>query len=276
MEFVNESFKIIQYTDMHLAALDGTQPDTATLELVKSFAKKHKPDLLVFTGDIVRDPQNGMVMSAFVDFMDDFVRFPWAYCFGNHDADGRTKFTTLIKELCRAKRCVYSRSEGDTRGDGLYMLPLYGKNNNLLWTLYFLDSNETQRNNKNEEEFPPVSYSQITRFRSIAKRYDAPSLVFFHTPLIEHYDMLHKHPDRPNNKHEFPPPYNTGFYTALCEHGKVRGAYVGHDHKVSLTGTLHGDIHLGFGKCTGARVSDNPGARVFELKTDGTCETYII
>ncbi len=81
LSFNNEGeFKIVQFTDMHY--VQGNPKSDTTLQLIPKVLDAEKPDLVIFTGDIVTGSIKGW---------DDITKYvidrkiPFAVTLGNHD-----------------------------------------------------------------------------------------------------------------------------------------------------------------------------------------------
>ena len=53
MEFNNNTFKIVQFTDTHFGNLPHHKDDLKTFDLIDKILKLEKPDLIIHTGDIM-------------------------------------------------------------------------------------------------------------------------------------------------------------------------------------------------------------------------------
>ncbi len=53
MEFKNNTFKIVQFTDTHFGNLPHHEDDIKTFSLIDKVLRDEKPDLIVHTGDIM-------------------------------------------------------------------------------------------------------------------------------------------------------------------------------------------------------------------------------
>jgi hypothetical protein len=99
-----------------------------------------------------------------------------------------------------------------------------------------------------------------------------PSLAFFHIPLPEHMNVLHKGIKGNRTEDICCFSVNTGIYSAILEMGDIKFLTVGHDHNNDYVGDYNG-IQLAYGRKTGYGGYGPPanwlrGARVIELIED--------
>ena len=79
LNMLKESFRIIQFTDLHLMYEDS---DYQTYNLIKNCINHMKPDLVVITGDITMTIQNKNLIVFLRDYLDSF-KVNWTFVFGN-------------------------------------------------------------------------------------------------------------------------------------------------------------------------------------------------
>ncbi len=79
----NGKFKIVQFTDVHLKVENKPRCDSV-MNTISSLVESEKPDLVVFTGDIVTSE---FVEKAWLRVTAPISNagIPWAVVFGNHD-----------------------------------------------------------------------------------------------------------------------------------------------------------------------------------------------
>ena len=96
IEFNNNSFKIMQLTDIHL----GIQVDNVKeMKFIRSFIEENKPDLIVITGDTFLDA-NKSIVKFFFDKMDE-IEIPYAFTYGNHDLQGTYNSEFIHKTISK-------------------------------------------------------------------------------------------------------------------------------------------------------------------------------
>ncbi|EFM08643.1 metallophosphoesterase [Paenibacillus curdlanolyticus YK9] len=269
------SFRIVQFTDLHWQ--NHSTDDPQTRDLMNQIIEQEQPDLVVFTGDMIHSEyvqdHRDAFRNAFAAASDRHV--PWAFVFGNHDAEEGMKeqITAFAQEL---PGCVVPASHAAC-GIGNYMLPIIGKDGAAGAVLYLLDSGSYAPPAIGDAAW--ISRDQIDWYVEQSKHQAAvrggkplPAFAFFHIPLPEFQQMWDFHVCHGYNYEGVgSPQLNSGMFTAMVERGDVRGVFVGHDHVNDYWGTLHG-IRLCYGRATGfsgyGRDDMPRGARLIELYED--------
>ncbi|WP_048748447.1 metallophosphoesterase family protein [Paenibacillus sp. P22] len=276
------TFKIVQFTDTHWQ--NGEAEDQLTRSLMERVLKAERPDLIVFTGDLIfslhcRDPLSSVreVVSAAAE-----SGIPWAAVLGNHDAEEGCGVSreAVLRELMAAGGSVTGHEPG-IGGWGNYDHAVLGVDGKPAASLYFLDSGDYSR----VDRIPGYGWigrdqtewylSRSAEHRKLAGGEPLPSLAFFHIPLPE-YNAAWESGSCSGNKHERVccAEVNGGFFAAMAEAGDVIGTFCGHDHINDYSGEWLG-IRLSYGRASGyatyGREGFQRGARVIRL-TEGSRE----
>lgn len=283
----DKTFKIAQFTDMHL---DPSKP-RRLVEAEKTFARldrilaTERPDLVVFTGDVVTGaPAEGM-WRRLLDTMT-ARRVPFCVVLGNHDSEqdlSRQQIGRIVTS------CPGSLNTLDAAGElADRELEILGSGSRRpAWLLYCLDSHSESllEGIDGYDWFRPEQVAWL-RDRCTARRTAnggraVPSLAFFHIVLPEYLAAWRN----PSNTHigraaeaECPGALNTGMFAAMVESGSVMGTFVGHDHDIDYLVADKG-VCLGYGRFSGDNTTYNnlrPGVRLL-LLTEGErgFETWI-
>ncbi|PLT47574.1 metallophosphoesterase family protein [Paenibacillus sp. FSL W8-1187] len=271
------TFTIVQFTDLHWQ--NGEERDLRTRALMEKVLEAEKPDLIVFTGDLIYSESCAEPLESArqATAAAGASGSPWAAVLGNHDAEAGSGVTR--EELHRTLMGLPGSLTGDTpgvTGCGNYALEIDGPGGGA--TLYFLDSGDYSR----QPGVPGYSWLArdqaewyASRSRERARQAGGaapPALMFFHIPLPEHAEAWEAEGCR-GERHEAVccAGVNGGMFAALLEGGDVSGVFVGHDHINDYVGELHG-ISLGYGRATGYATYGKEGfprgARVIRL-TEG-------
>jgi len=286
------TFKILQFTDLHLT-YGFDHNDQATLRLIKLAAMAESPDLIVFTGDQTMSPSNRRLYSRWIKHVD-ALGIPWAFVFGNHDAESGASKESLSKmALKNGKHTVFELGPSTIEGIGNYFIRLLPQESDeTRYVLFFLDSNEHRVYDLQEDKkfwYDYIYENQIAWYEDMVLKVNdhagsiVPSLAFFHIPLPEYHDVV----DNPaliktGSRFELPctPYVNTGMFEKMKELGSTKGVFVGHDHINDYTYEKDG-ILLAYGRASGFNAygkSDMAkGARVIVLYEETqTFETSVI
>jgi 3',5'-cyclic AMP phosphodiesterase CpdA len=274
------SLTIVQFTDVHWK--NGEPEDLRSEALMERVLEWEKPDLVVFTGDVI---EGGHCRNRAHSYRS-AVRaveergIAWAAVFGNHDTEFGGSKEELLQVMQESKHSLVER--GPELGDrmGNYVVRIRDpKTLQPLAALYFIDSGGTA-------DEPPggyawVTHDQIKWYRKQSARLAAenggtplPALAFLHIPLPEYDEVWNRGACR-GHKYEpvCSPKINSGLFASFVEMGDVRGVFAGHDHVNDYWGELHG-IRLHYGRATGfntyGKENFQRGARVIRLDEKAT------
>lgn len=272
------TFKIAQFTDMHLGDVNGgskeLEKDVKTLSLIEQVIEHEKPDLIVLTGDLIWSRGNSDPQKSFRRAIAPTVssKIPWAAVFGNHDAEAGVTKEELLAIQLESEMCVTQPGPAELNGLGNFIVTIkYAGKSEDAAVLYFLDSGMDAP--KHIGGYDWIHSNQVEWYKTQARLLNQkhggalPALAFFHIPLPEYEEAWLS--DKVNGiKHEKVccPKYNSGLFTAIVEAGDVIGTFVGHDHDNDYCGTMQG-IQLCYGRITGYNCygSLERGARIIRL-----------
>ena len=271
------TFKIVQFTDLHYSVEKQAESEAA-LTCIASVLDVEKPDLVVFTGDLVysKPAKEGLnrILKSVVD-----RKLPFAVAWGNHDDEQDISRAELQSYVEQIPGCLGKKTEG-IPGESNFILtiqPNEGKRASAI--LYFLDSHAYSALPL-VKGYDWIKPGQINWYTDNSKRFTAgndgkplPALAFFHIPLPE-YNLAASDENVHLMGYRFEkscaPALNTGLFTAMLEAGDVMGVFVGHDHDNDYVTDWKG-IALGYGRFSGENTEYNNlpegnGARVILLK----------
>ncbi|MCD9024886.1 metallophosphoesterase family protein [Cohnella silvisoli] len=270
------TFKIVQFTDLHWK--NGDQRDRRTQALMERIIMQEKPDLIVFTGDVIeslrcKDPIQSFRNAIAVA---EGSGIPWVSIFGNHDCEQEVTKEQLMKVQLEYVGSLAEAGPPEVDGVGNFIVRVSDSHGEVAAALYFLDSGDYSAL-PSVRGYDWIRNSQVNWFRSQSRELQqqhggvpVPSLAFFHIPLPEYrqvwnYNTCYGH--RYEKVHA--PMLNSGLFAAMVESGGVMGTFCGHDHTNDYIGELNG-IRLCYGRCTGyntyGRLLYPKGARVIQLK----------
>ena len=272
----DSTFKIVQFTDMHY--MHGNPKSDTTLLSFEKILDAEKPDLIIFTGDIVTSEpveKGWNVISKFAGER----KIPFAVTFGNHDDEAGVSRSDLAFLVTK-----YPYNVNKIAGDGLQanlnnVLSIYGSKQNMKIqsTIYLFDSN-AYSTISGVEGYGWITTDAIEWYKNKSLQFTLnnnmrpiSSLAFFHIPLPE-YSIAFD--DEKNIRYgerlekECSPKLNSGLFLAMKEMGDVLGVFTGHDHLNNYI-VDYNNIALAYGCFSGWRTTYVPeinGARVIVLK----------
>jgi len=234
--------RIAQFTDLHHYS-DDSASDKSGLELIGTILDRTKPDLVVFTGDIL-DGKNIKNVDALKTVTKTAVdrQIPWVYVPGNHDDESpyytrRDLFNVAINEpYCLTK-------DSKTFDSTIQFGPVQ---------LYFIDSNAYAPNNNPHTVLEHTKYDwihddQIEWYKG-QQIVGEVGLAFYHIPVPEY--KISKMLNGEKGEHVCAPVHNSGFFEALVKKGDIQAMFVGHDHLNDYVSELD-NIWLCYGRVTG-------------------------
>jgi len=282
----NGKFKIIQITDVHYQK--NNPESVVAIKLLNEVLDAEKPDLVVFTGDIIYSKP---VKEGLDDVFNTVIKrkIPWAYVFGNHDHEQGMNLQEIMDFVTPKPYCLAQAGDKSLKGVGNYILEVKGSDNDSIKSvLYFFDSG-AYTPIKGLGTYDWFAFNQIEWYKKESAAYTKenkgnpyPALAFFHIPLAEYplmkaekYDQLIGSKDEKECNGKL----NTGMFAAMREAGDVMGTFVGHDHDNDYIGDYYG-IYLAYGRFSGGNTEYNNlgknGCRVIELQEgQRTFSTYI-
>lgn len=268
------TFRICQLTDIHLEHDRRHEEGEQTYALIEKAIRDTSPDLVVITGDLAWGPNDDLEIDRLAALMEK-LGVCWAPVLGNHDGQdlddhgegGRRMFAGF---LANRKGGLFEYGPEDVAGNGNYVVTVGGTEDAPAWVLYMLDS-----------QTDGFDMSQILWYKNTSEAFgeNHSELAFFHIPVPE-YETVWDYTDCIgfNQERVCAMSPNRGMFAVMARGGKMRGTFVGHDHINDYEGTLNG-VRLCYGRGTGYQcygMNGFPhGARVIDLKPDGTFDTQI-
>lgn len=279
------TFKIVQFTDVHFDL--GTEYRRAqaekTLAQLDYMLSTEKPDLVVFTGDVVTGRPAAEGWRRILNAVK-VHKVPFCVVLGNHDAEQdipRAEIGRIVAAYSGSLNRLKANGELDD-----VALEVKGANGTKA-VIYCLDSHDYSTL-QGLDGYGWFTQDQIAWYRSLSAGFKKanggtplPSLAFFHIALPE-YTAAWRNPDNTRigraAEDECPGVLNPGMFAAMRECGDVVGVFVGHDHDIDYLVAEKG-IALGYGRFSGDDTTYNnlrPGVRVLVL-TEGKrgFETWI-
>lgn len=266
----NGTFKIAQITDVHFKNNDPAS--SSSLTLFDELIEKEKPDLVIFTGDVVVEP--APVLEGWKKVLAPFQKagIPFAVALGNHDDEHDKNRESIVKFLEKQPGCLNRKR--------CFTLPIYGASAKTAALLYIFDSN-SYSTIPNVSGYGWIDHQQVSWYIGQSSKHKKhnkgaalPALAFFHIPIPE-YCAAANSKEYPlvgfRGENECTQSINTGLFAAMLNQGDVMGCFVGHDHENDYMAFLNG-ISLAYGRKTSAGTSYGDlkcGSRIITL-TEGS------
>lgn len=267
-------FRIIQFADTQ----DDAFPSRAMLKLMERACEELKPDLVVFSGDNVSQAVAVLNRAGIRQLIAPLAKLgiPYAYTFGNHDAEHDVPKKQQHKYYMENGNCLTYNADDSLHGFGNCNLPILSSDGtDIAFNLWMIDSNMYHEDGGYDIVYPDqVEWYKNT---SIALEEQAghkvPSLAFQHIVPPEIFDYLEPAVEgatAPTKYHagrdetyllqfkadasvnegamlqEFPCPtnFNTNEVGVMAERGDVLGIAYGHDHVNSYIVNMENGIDL--------------------------------
>lgn len=271
----NDEFKILVTTDLHLC--DDMEKITKSLNMLARHVAEEKPDLILFTGDIVLTDCQQIDAIQFGRYMEKMGVY-WAYVFGNHEARDEKEYHKyfLLKNLISFPHCLSKFGNKDLFGYGNFFINIMNTETTIQQSLVFLDSGRSLIDKYRAEYDVPTDMkgydflkkNQIDWYKnnitSLKKEYgDFKSMMFMHIPLCEYQEVMQLDENEkyvPTGKAEILyggmyesvgcSQYNSGMFDAILELGNTQAVFAGHDHVNDFCARYKG-VYLVYGQCDG-------------------------
>ncbi|WP_290539983.1 metallophosphoesterase family protein [Alistipes sp.] len=276
-------FKIVQFTDVHFQS--GNPASEIALTRIGEVLACERPDLVVFTGDIVYNAPADRGLKRVLECVA-ACRIPFVALFGNHDAEQGMSRDRLY-DVMRSVACNIQPDRGGEESPDYALTIRSSGGQSDACILYCMDSNDYSHL-RDVKGYGWFRFSQIRWYLETSRSFKdrnggrtLPALAFFHIPLPEYNQasadeqtvMIGTRMERACSG-----ALNTGMFAAMKEAGDVMGVFVGHDHDNDYSVLWH-HILLAYGRYTGGNTEYNHlpnGARVILLKEgERRFETWI-
>lgn len=280
-------FKIVQLTDLHIGSQPHHEDDLKTFELIERAFQELKPDLVIFTGDLIWSDGVPHSDKIFVELLERFNKFdvPVAITYGNHDAEdefSRGEIRELEKVL---KNHVDKKNSFIVEDRECYTIEIFDQTGSRLeHVLYIVDSGADAPLPVGIYEW--VHPEQVSWYRDTALLYQGKTnqtlshnAIFTHIPIPEYREVTQSIISGECNETNdtISAPYiNTGLFANAYISGDVKAIFAGHDHDNNFVGD-HFGIKLVYGQVSGYQCYGDleRGARIINLSPTGI-ETHTV
>ncbi len=271
----NDSFRILQLTDVHICAGVNTHvADKKAFDACYSLVRDTQPDLIVVTGDIAYTMilqtlslNNLKPMRQFCTFMNN-IGVPWTMVYGNHDTDealfGHADTENLFAQLkAEGAPMLYADKKPDISGRYNQYIRVENADGSLNRVLFLIDSNSyTDGGGALSLKYDNVHEDQIAWYSDtvdkLSEGSDEPvrSFVYMHIPFRAFDDaqiaLKNGSPEAEylfgtNDEKVCYPETESGFFDKILEKRSTDAVFVGHDH-INTMGINYKGVDLVYGK----------------------------
>ena len=271
---VNKPFKILVTTDMHMDAADNINKP---LEMLARHVAAEKPDLILFTGDIILTDHQQIDCFQFGRFMEKMGIY-WAYVFGNHEARAEKEYHKyfMLKALESFPHCLSKFGDPSLFGYGNFFINILSSEKTIQQSIVMLDSGRSPIPHHNTENGAPeelkgydfLKKGQIEWYKNnilnLEKEYGKfKSIMMMHIALCEYQEVMELDENEnyvPTGKAEILyggmyesigcSEFNSGMFKAIKELGSTQAVVVGHDHVNDFCAEYDG-VRLVYAQCGG-------------------------
>ncbi len=252
---VNKPFKILVTTDLHL--WDDMELINKSLEMLARHIEAEKPDLILFTGDVVLTDHQQVDCIQFGRFMEKFGIY-WAYVFGNHEAREEKEYHKylMLKNLISFPHCLSKFGDPSLFGYGNFFINILSSKTSIQQSIVMLDTGRNTSPKHNIENGAPAELKcydflkkdQIDWYKRNIQALESEygkfkSIMAMHIALCE-YEKVMKLDENgnyvPTGEAEILyggmyesigcSEFNSGMFDAIKELSSTQAVIVGHDH----------------------------------------------
>lgn len=277
----NQSFQILQITDLHLKDYPWNKSDEKTLSTIKQTVERYHPDLVIFTGDMIWATLMNNPLESYRQFIQfcQNLAIPIAITYGNHDTNHPDVSREILRSMEQEIELLVEKQQSMIIQDReSYVIDIYDEQNEqLAYALFVLDSGSynTQYGGRYDWILP----EQIAWFNENSARLQQlgqvkETIVFQHIPLPEYFEAYQQLKPRNAVEEEFfrvdGPSINTGFFSQLVFDPLATTLFVGHNHNNNFD-VNYRDFRIVFGQVSGygANAMVERGARLIRLTPQG-------
>lgn len=250
-----DDFVILAFTDLHFE--DDTQLRDKTIGMMIRNIEDVKPDLVVFTGDIILSNHQQIDGVRFAQLFEEMGVY-WTFVFGNHEARAEKEYHKyfLMKNMSQYEHCLTKFGPSELFGYGNHIINIMNRDGSIKQSLFLFDSGRNITDKYRFENGLPSDLRGYDYLKNNQKNWyrdhvneqrrvygDFKSLMFMHIPLCEYENVnyLDKNGDYvPTGKTKIIyggqyesigcSPVNSGMFDLIKELGSTQAVFAGHDH----------------------------------------------
>ena len=283
-------FKILVTTDLHLC--DDMKLIRKSLELLARNIAAEKPDLVLFTGDIVLTDFQQIDAIQFGRFMEKMGVY-WAICFGNHEARAEKEYHKyfMLKNVESFPHCLTKFGDEKLFGFGNFAINIMNADNTIRQSIFMFDSGRdvymkylvSHDAPRTIQSYDFIKKNQIKWYRNSIEKLEAEhgkfkSMVLMHIPLCEYKEVMELDENGdyvPTGKAEILyggmyesvgcSQFNSGLFDTILELGSTQAVFAGHDHANDFCAKYKG-VYLVYAQCGGYNTYTMADLRGWEEK----------
>lgn len=268
-------FKILVTTDLHL--WDEKPLIEKALDMLARHIAAEKPDLVLFTGDVILTDFQQIDSVQFAQFMEKIGVY-WAICFGNHEARDEKEYHKyfMLKNIVDFPHCLSKFGDEKLFGYGNFAINIMNSDNTIRQSIFMFDSGRDVymkylvRHDapRTIQGYDFIKNNQINWYKDSIRKLEAQhgkfkSMVLMHIPLCEYQEVMELDESGsyvPTGKAELIyggmyesvgcSQYNSGLFDTLLEMGSTQAVFAGHDHVNDFCAKYKG-IYLVYAQCDG-------------------------
>ena len=268
-------FKILVTTDLHL--WDEKPLIEKSLEMLARHIAAEKPDLVLFTGDVILTDFQQIDSVQFAQFMEKIGVY-WAICFGNHEARDEKEYHKyfMLKNIVGFPHCLSKFGDEKLFGYGNFAINIMNSDNTIRQSIFMFDSgrdvymkylvrHDAPRTIKG---YDFLKKNQIDWYKNSIRKLEAEhgkfkSMMMMHIPLCEYQEVMELDENGkyvPTGKAEILyggmyesvgcSQFNSGMFDAVLEMGSTQAIFAGHDHINDFSAKYKG-VYLVYAQCNG-------------------------
>lgn len=129
-------FKVVNFTDIHVTD-QSLLSDTGTVGKTIKYGIEHsKPDILLFSGDLVGKPSD---LSYLCNYLDSF-EIPYFVILGNHDHEGSLGYDTIAQYINQSQYGYIEKGPEELSSQGNYTIKVKNSSGNLVHGFVMMDT----------------------------------------------------------------------------------------------------------------------------------------
>lgn len=268
-------FKILVTTDLHL--WDEKPLIEKALSMLARHIAAKKPDLVLFTGDVVLTDFQQIDSVQFAQFMEKIGVY-WAVVFGNHEAREEKEYHKyfMLKNIVDFPHCLSKFGDESLFGYGNFAINIMNSDGTIRQSLFMFDSGRDVNPKYFKEHKAPhnlkgydfLKNNQINWYKNSIRSLEEEcgkfkSMMFMHIPLCEYEEVMKLDENGnyvPTGKAEILyggmyesvgcSAFNSGMFDAIIEMGSTQAVFAGHDHVNDFCAKYRG-VYLVYAQCDG-------------------------